>query len=376
MPRRTAGPTGTGSDAGDRTMVFFSNLFNRRVPHTAARAIGSAAVLQKPVAAEPDPCLARTKQLVLLADDELESLPPLEYIVPGMIPAGGFVMLVGSSGAGKTFLVVDISLCLATGTPWHGRSVARGPVVYVAGEGLRGLAGRVTAWKEAHGLGGRAGLYTLPQATALTQPEEVDRLLFAIQALPTRPVAVVIDTLSRNMGEGDENSARDVARLTAGVDRIRHATGAAVILVHHTGLKGERERGSSALRANADTTMFLHGSRSGLIRLDCRKQKDGEPFASMALQLTRRGDSCVLLPASPNTVTEAAMPHAELRALRTLAAAMPTGLTYSRWGAACGVEGGAFDRVKKALVSEGLVAGGGGKGVPYVLTPEGARAAQ
>jgi hypothetical protein len=51
---------------------------------------------------------------------------------------------------------------------------------------------------------------------------------------------------------------------------------------------------------------------------------------------------------------------------------MPTTCSPS----ACGVEGGAFDRVKKALVSEGLVTGGGGKGVPYVLTPAGARAAQ
>jgi len=353
---------------------MFPRFFNRRTPDAAARAACPDPVLPMR-SAEPDPYLASNKRPVLLADDELESLPPLEYIVDGMVPAGGFVVLVGASGGGKTFLVVDIAMCLATGTPWYGRSVTRGPVVYVAGEGVRGLAGRTSSWKEQHGWVGRAGLYVLPQATALTQPEEVGKLILSMQALSTPPVAVVIDTLARNMGDGDENSARDIGRLTAGVDRIREATGATVILVHHTGLKGERERGSSALRANADTTILLRGSRSGLIRLDCEKQKDDEPFASMALQLTKRGDSCVLLPAPPNSMPQPAMSHTELRVLRTLAAAMPNGLTYSRWGTTCRLKGGAFDRVAKALVSNGFVAGGGGKGVPYVLTATGVRAA-
>lgn len=352
-------------------MVFFSNLFSRRTAQLRA----VPASFQPSPAPSSDPYLVSPRPLVLLADDELESLPQLEYIVPGMIPAGGFVVLVGAPGCGKTFLVLDIVMSVATGLPWHGRDVVQGPVVYVAGEGVRGLTSRIRAWKEEQAFAGRAGLFVLPQPTALTQPDEVARLIAAIGVLPAPPVAVVIDTLARNMGEGDENSARDVARLTAGVDRIRHATGATVILVHHTGLKGERERGSSALRGNADTTMLLRGSRTGLVRLDCLKQKEDEPFASLALQLTKRGDSCVLLPAPPNTPVGPAVSPTELRALRALAAAMPNGLSYSAWGTACGAKGGAFDRITKAFVRDGLVAGGGGKGVPYVLTPLGLSAA-
>ncbi len=350
-------------------MVQFPNSFSPRMPESPASATHSFP------APGPDPYLTNERRLRLLSDDELEGLPPLNYLVQGMVPAGGFIVVVGASGGGKTFFVLDLAMSIATGTPWHGRDVVRGPVVYVAGEGISGLVGRVSAWKDLHGCTGRAGLFVLPQATALTQPDEVNRLLLAMEALPAPPQAVIIDTLARNMGEGDENSARDVARLTAGVDRIREATGAAVILVHHTGLKSERERGSSALRGNADTTILLRGSRSGLIRLDCAKQKDGEPFATMALQLDKRGDSCVLLPAPPNAQVVSALSPTELRALRALAAAMPNGLSYSAWANASGAKGGAFDRIAKAFVRDGLVAGGGGRGVPFVLTPNGVNAA-
>lgn len=347
-------------------MVFFSHLFKAggryRVPSTAS----APAFHLTPAAVPPQ---SRERPLALLPDDELEALPSLGYIVPQIIPAGGFVTVVGASGSGKTFLVLDIAMSIATGKPWHGVPVTRGPVVYVAGEGVRGLAARIAAWKEEHGVTGRAGVYTLRHATALTQSHEVDRLVGAMKE--HAPAMVVIDTLTQNLGDGDENSARDIARLTAGVERIRGATDAAVVLVHHTGLRAQRERGSSALRAAVDTTILVRGNRDGLMKLVCLKQREDEPFQPIHLQLTQRGVSCVLRPAAPTASSGAPLPPSELRALKALAASMPAGLSYSAWGRACELKGGAFDRPAKALVDKELVAGGGGKGVPYVLTAKG-----
>ena len=46
---------------------------------------------------------------------------------------------------------------------------------------------------------------------------------------------IEIDTLSRIMAGGDENNAADMTALIRNIDTLRAATGAHVVLVHHTG---------------------------------------------------------------------------------------------------------------------------------------------
>jgi RecA-family ATPase len=46
---------------------------------------------------------------------------------------------------------------------------------------------------------------------------------------------IVIDTLSRVLAGGNENGPEDMGALVMNVDRLRAATGATVLLVHHTG---------------------------------------------------------------------------------------------------------------------------------------------
>jgi RecA-family ATPase len=56
-------------------------------------------------------------------------------------------MVHGASGSGKTFVVLDWLLHIATGQPeWKGHKVKQGGVVYLAGEGHNGLKGRMAAW--------------------------------------------------------------------------------------------------------------------------------------------------------------------------------------------------------------------------------------
>src|SRR2546422_8198989 len=50
--------------------------------------------------------------------------PPRSTLFP-------YTTLFRSSGGGKTFVSLDWALCIATGKPWRGRAVKRGPVVYV-----------------------------------------------------------------------------------------------------------------------------------------------------------------------------------------------------------------------------------------------------
>uniref|UniRef100_UPI003555C87A AAA family ATPase n=1 Tax=Rhodococcus qingshengii TaxID=334542 RepID=UPI003555C87A len=48
----------------------------------------------------------------------------------------------------------NTSTSVVTGTPWHGQGVTQGGVVYLVGEGVRGIDARLTAW-ERHRHGGQ-----------------------------------------------------------------------------------------------------------------------------------------------------------------------------------------------------------------------------
>ena len=100
--------------------------------------------------------------------------------------------------------------------------------------------------------------------------------------LPEAPHLIVIDTLSRVMAGGDENSAADMTALIRNIDAIRENTGAHILTVHHTGKDAARgARGHSSLRAATDTEIEImneDGNRAAVVT----KQRDhngGETFA-------------------------------------------------------------------------------------------------
>ena len=55
--------------------------------------------------------------------------------------------VVGPSGHFKLFVVIDFAGHIGTGTPWHGRYVRQGTVVYLVAEGAEGIRKRVRAWE-------------------------------------------------------------------------------------------------------------------------------------------------------------------------------------------------------------------------------------
>ena len=75
---------------------------------------------------------------------------------------------------------------------------------------------------------------------------------------------IIIDTLASTAGQLDENQARDMGIYVKALSWIRAATGATVLIIHHTGLReGDRGRGSSALRGAWDNELLVIGDASG-----------------------------------------------------------------------------------------------------------------
>jgi hypothetical protein len=224
------------------------------------------------------------------ACDLLTGPKSARWLVRGWIEAGSVALLFGESTAGKSFQALDWAACIATGKPWNGCAVQAGPAFYIAGEGKGGIGRRLAAWEAHNGTRlAAAPLFVSERGAALMDEAEAMSIAQAVRQLSDRhgpPALVVVDTLHRNMGSGDENSAEDIAAFLANIDRaIREPLGCAVLLVHHSGHGDKnRSRGSSSIRAALDAEFSLTLESEGLRKLDCTKQKDSEPPAALLLE--------------------------------------------------------------------------------------------
>jgi hypothetical protein len=338
----------------------------------------------------PDTTAPPTRRFKLLSIADLETLEPLSWLVDGALPAGGFLGLYGPSGGLKSFVAIDIALHIATGQDWHGKQVSQGPVVYVAGEGRRGLAKRVLGWRAHHQINPLAfHLIAYPVAVTTT---ELDELVATIGDMPIKPVLVVLDTLARTFGPGDENSQQDMSAYVRACDRLAEITGSAVMIVHHTGKDENRGlRGSNALLGALDTNIFVKrsGRKVELINeAPHGKQKDADEFETVLLVATpfafdhqgeREGTLILLSGIADNDDQEAeegseqgkvgkpqgANQHAIMKTLRA-AKGEPLGLT--RLSAMTKIDASALSKALRSLTEKGLIEATGMEGAKRWIT--------
>ena len=213
---------------------------------------------------------------------QLAALPPVSYLIDGLLTDYGLAVIYGSPASGKTFLALDMALHLAYGARWHGRELRQAGVLYIAGEGVRGIAKRIAAWRLCKGLqDGEAPFRILPHAIDLLALEDVQKLVRTIQHMIDNaafPIGViVIDTVARNMS-GNENDAIDMNRLISAADALREKFGVAVIGIHHAGKDHEKGmRGSTALPGASDTIIEVTRNENVMCVTTVKQKDDDEP---------------------------------------------------------------------------------------------------
>lgn len=235
---------------------------------------------------------------------ELFDLPDPVWTVEGLILERSLAMLYGPPKSFKTFLALDLALCISTGRPFHGHAVVPGRVTYVAAEGHAAeTRDRVMAWCRENGVepGSLEGRFDLVIVGVRLDREDSIKEFLTLDQSP-RDVTF-FDTLNRNM-EGHESDTQDMTKVVGGCDRVRRELNTAVVIVHHTGVNQERERGSTVLRGAVDTRLKVT-RKAGVITLlveDQRAGPDGEqmhftPVVAPVLEFGGR-DSVVMRPAT------------------------------------------------------------------------------
>ena len=222
------------------------------------------------------------------ADDFCAQPSPISWLVKRWIQSQALVMVHGPSGGGKTFVVLDWCLRMASGTEdWAGHKVRQGNVVYLAGEGHHGLRGRVAAWKHHH-KAGKLAMWLSKDGCDLNTPTGYLKVVEQVRMLKDRPSVIVVDTLHRFLA-GDENSAQDAKTMLDACNALMQEFNCSVILVHHTGVSDEaqhRARGSSAWRGALDIEISIVPGKEGVpMQIVQRKSKDAELAETIHVEL-------------------------------------------------------------------------------------------
>lgn len=240
---------------------------------------------------DPATGTASREPLFRKAGSLLANLKPIDFIIDGYLERDAIASIFGPAGCGKTFIAIDMGCCVSTGTPWHGMKVKQGPVFAIIGEGINGYGRRLMAWSKHSEVSlAEAPLFVSRHAVSLSNPQagielaaEIDQM---IRDTGEPPALIIVDTVARNFGDGDENSTHDMSRFVANIDMyLKHRYKSNILLVHHSGHDGERARGSSALKAALDQEFKVSGV-VGRPKLECTKMKDAEMPLERTFKIT------------------------------------------------------------------------------------------
>lgn len=191
---------------------------------------------------------------VHVADDLREQAAMADIVESVVGPPGTLSMINGYRGSMKSLTTLGLAGAIATGmdTVYGLKVTAHVPVLYAYLEGASGLPRRLRAWEEYHGRP-MTGVHFIHDALNMRLPEDVRAM--ALLAKSVGAGVIVLDSVAKT-GGGKED-AEDFGAYRAGLEALRDATGAAVLMLHNSGHDKTRARGHSTLVDGVDSAVTL-----------------------------------------------------------------------------------------------------------------------
>lgn len=202
---------------------------------------------------------------IVTGDDYLK-LPsaPETWLVEGLVPSGGSLLLYGDPKVGKSYAAMQLSIAIANGTEWLGFPARPGKVVYIQLDTPRSLWQKRMRDLHESGVDGsmifQADRETLPYPYDILQPDHQNLLRSSLVTI--KPDVVVMDTI-RMCHSQDENDSTTIKNVYS--ELVKVAAPAALIIVAHARKQGDNgadvindNRGSNFLVGAVDAIVKMH----------------------------------------------------------------------------------------------------------------------
>lgn len=227
---------------------------------------------------------AHAGDAVLMADEEVTTLPPPGWLIHGFVPAVGMTAVWGSPGVGKSTLADDWQDQVRRGGDWNGWPVRQGCVLCLAGEGAIQYRNRILALHQARGsLNGAPPRFLTQENWDITTMRGLARVVQAAWQTHIRadaPLALVeIDPVGL-YGARTREGVEDTESMAMATWALAWGLGCAVVVLQHANATGLRGRGTDHLRMYSETYCRIEamGARGVALSHD-GKNRQGELLA-------------------------------------------------------------------------------------------------
>jgi 5S rRNA maturation endonuclease (ribonuclease M5) len=314
------------------------------------------AQLESYLAAEPEPAPQAPPAIldkirpasVFLA----EAIPIRSWLVDGVIPTGGIVMMIAKPKVGKSVASRALAVALAQGTPWLGYDCILSSVWYLALEG-----DPIEPRRHFQQL----GLQAHDPLSLFVDVQEQDLVgQFTDAAAHAKPALIIIDTLQPFIRAKDMNDYAETSKLMTALKVLVDRSGAALLLIYHGGKAADRAvtdatLGSTALAAGCDNVIQMQRYEPAGYRTIRSVNRIGAEMPERIIEYDESSGR-VRLGGSRNEREITELAHTMLEALRD----SPEPMTQRDWFSVAGqAKTDLKTKAKRRLERDGLVAKSG-----------------